>query len=72
MHYSFFHPDLKRHVLSADDDRFTNHSATANLRFLGDHAIASRDIHPGEEITDNYTEFGKSMHQETRPLIGGA
>ncbi|MEI8206680.1 MAG: SET domain-containing protein [Kiritimatiellales bacterium] len=69
MHYSFFHPDLKRHVLSADDDRFTNHSDTANVQFFGDHAIAVRDIDEGEEITDNYAEFGKPVHQETRPLM---
>jgi uncharacterized protein len=68
-HYGFFHPDLKAHILSSDDDRFTNHSDTANVRFLNDHAIAVRDIDDGEEITDNYTEFGKPVHQETRPLM---
>ena len=67
IHYGFFHPNIERYILSADDDRFTNHSDTANSRFCGDHAIAIKDIHVGEEITDNYTEFGKSMQQETRP-----
>ena len=69
LHYGFFHPELERHVLSADDDRFSNHSDTANVRFHGDHAIAIRDIHEGEEMTDNYTEYEKSIHQETRPLM---
>lgn len=69
LHYSFFHPDLEKHVLCADDDRFTNHSDDANVRFYGDHAIAIRDIHEGAEITDNYKEYAKSIHQETRPAM---
>jgi len=68
-HYGFFHPILERHVLCSDDDRFTNHSDTANVKFHGDHAIAIRDIHEGEEITDNYTEFGKPIHSNTRPVM---
>lgn len=66
-HYAFFHPVLKKYVLCADDDRFTNHSEDANVRFFGDHAVAIRDIFEGEEITDNYNEFGKSFENQTRP-----
>ena len=66
-HYGFFHPELKRYVLCSDDDKFTNHSDDANTRFLGDHAIAARDIKEGEEITDNYSEYGYRMQQVTRP-----
>lgn len=69
LHYSFFHPDLKRHVLCSDDDRFTNHFDAANVGFLGDHAIAIRDIHEGEEITNNYKEFGEFILQDTRPPV---
>jgi hypothetical protein len=71
-HYGFFHPDLEAHILSSDDDRFTNHSDNANVKFHGEHAIAIRDIQEGKEITDNYTEFGKSVCQETRPPMGAA
>jgi len=69
-HYGFFHPGLKRYILSADDDRFANHSDTANSRFCGDHAIAVRDIYEGEEITDNYQEFQKPVNGPTRPPLG--
>lgn len=69
LHYGFFHPDLEQHVLCADDDRFTNHSDTANMKFYGDRSIAIRDIYEGEEITDNYTEYEKSVLQETRPSV---
>ena len=66
-HYAFFHPKLKKHVLCADDDKFTNHSDNANSRFCDDHAITIRDIQEGEEITDNYSEYGYRMHRVTRP-----
>lgn len=71
-HYGFFHLNLNAHVLCADDDRFTNHSDNANVRFNGDHAISIRDISEGEEITDDYREFGKSVHQQTRPPMARA
>lgn len=61
-YYGHFDTRINKHVLSADDDRFTNHSDNANLRFLGDHSIAIRDIREGEEMTDNYNEYGKSIH----------
>lgn len=68
-HYGFFHADINRHVLCADDDRFTNHSDNANIRCYSDHAVAVRDIQDGEEITDNYNEYGKPLHSETRPPL---
>jgi SET domain-containing protein len=67
-HYAFFHPVIKKYVLCADDDRFCNHSDEANVRFHGDHAVAIRDIFVGEEITDNYNEFGKSYQSQTRSI----
>jgi len=68
-YYGFFHPDYQRHIFCADDDRFTNHSDDANQRFCGDHSVATRDIHPGEELTDNYNEFGRPLHTEVlRPV----
>ena len=64
-HYAFFHPQLKKHVLCSDDARFTNHSDDPTERFCGDHSVAVRDIHEGEECTDNYTEYGHPFN--TRP-----
>ena len=71
-YYGFFHPELKRHIFCADDDRFTNHSDDANQRFCGDHAVAVRDIAPGEELTDNYNELERPLHCATRPPMGAA
>ncbi|MDZ4724628.1 MAG: SET domain-containing protein [Leptospira sp.] len=68
-YYGFFHPDYEKHIFCVDDDRFTNHSDNANQRFCGDYSVAIRDIHPGEELTDNYNEFGRALHTEVlRPL----
>lgn len=67
LYYGFFDSTLKKHILCADDDRFSNHSDDANLQFHGDHSVASRDIHEGEEMTDNYTELGRSINDYTRP-----
>lgn len=67
-HYAFFHLGLCKHVLSADDDRFTNHSDDANVEVYSEHAVATRDIHVGEEITNNYSDFGESINQ-TRPRL---
>ena len=68
-HYAFFHLGLRKYVLSADDDRFTNHSDNANIEFFGEYSVAIRDIQEGEEITDNYNEYGKPIHYQTRPQI---
>ncbi len=57
-HYAFFHPQLKMHVLCSDDARFTNHSDDANEHFCGDYSVALRDIYAGEELTENYKEYG--------------
>jgi SET domain-containing protein len=43
--------------MSSDDDRFTNHSNDPNTHMVGNHAVATRDIQPGEELTDDYTEL---------------
>ena len=68
IHYGFYDENQKRYILSADDDRFTNHSKNANSNFRGEYAVAVRDILPGEEITDNYDEIGKTYTRETRPF----
>ena len=59
--YGHFDQMLRKHVLTSDDDRFTNHSDTANSKFLGRESVAARDIQAGEEITDNYREYAKPL-----------
>lgn len=67
LYYGFFDPTLKKHILCADDDRFTNHSDDANLQFHIDHSVAIRDIHEGEEMTEDYKDLGTSINDYTRP-----
>ena len=57
-YYSYHCKIAGMHVLSSDDDRFTNHSADPNSIFVDGVTIAVRDIQPGEEVTMNYNEFG--------------
>src|SRR5262245_54589509 len=54
MLYSAYDAEDGYYVLSADDDRFTNHSNDPNSRAIGGTTVALRDIHPGEEITIDY------------------
>ena len=56
LHYAFYDVPAHCWVLSADDDRFTNHSDEANTAEIdgGYNSVATRDIHPGEELTWNY------------------
>lgn len=56
LHYAFYDAPARRWVLSADDDRFTNHSDDANTAEIdgGYDSVATRDIRPGEELTWNY------------------
>ena len=68
-YYGFFHASFKKYILCADDDRFTNHSEEPNQKFYGDYSIAIRDIDSGEELTDNYGDYGYSMHITSRPSL---
>jgi uncharacterized protein len=53
--YAYFDKQLNKYVLSADNDRFTNHSNDPNTFPLStSEVVACRDIHVGEEITINY------------------
>lgn len=56
LHYAEWRQDRHVFVLSADDDRFTNHSENPNTRSEGDVVYATQDIHPGEEITCDYRQ----------------
>src|SRR5262245_46463286 len=57
IYWSYFHVASRKFVMSSDDDRFTNHSDDPNTRVVGDCTVAVRDIEPGEEITNDYSEL---------------
>ena len=67
IHYGFYDEANDRHILSADDDSFTNHSTSANSQFCGDYVVVVTDILPGEKIIDDYGEFKKTYTREARP-----
>jgi len=53
--YAFFDKQLNTWILSADNDRFTNHSDNPNTAPLPDgRMVAVCDIKKGEEITSDY------------------
>lgn len=58
--YASLSKQLGKYVLSADDDRFTNHSYTPNRVDVVERAgeevvsIAAYDIQVGEELTEDY------------------
>jgi hypothetical protein len=56
--YAYWDPGRRMYVLSADDDRFTNHSDDPNTENVGEATYAVRDIYPGEEITWDYRPWG--------------
>lgn len=63
--YAFFDRQLKKWVLSVDNDRFTNHSDTPNTYALStSEVVALRDIHAGEEITINYFEIDSLVNDK--------
>lgn len=58
-HYGFLHEPTGAFILSADDDRFTNHADAPNTRLDGFRTFAIRDIRLGEEITGDYRELAR-------------
>ena len=72
-YYSYHCKAAGIHVLSSDDDRFTNHSEDPNSIFVGGVTIAVRDIQPGEEVTMNYDEFEEipALPEALMPLVEG-
>src|SRR5262245_36367745 len=56
-HYGTLHELSGAFLLSAGDDRFTNHADAPNTTMDGFRSYASRPIEPGEEITADYGEL---------------
>jgi len=63
MKYAYQNPQTLHYVLCGDDARFFNHSDTPNTHCVADPEdeetadVASRDIHPDEELTTDYKNF---------------
>ena len=58
--YSYYDEILDALIFCLDDSRFVNHSFNPNSGTEDEHAlnaIAKRDIHPGEEITEDFTRY---------------
>ena len=59
--YSYYEKDTDTLVFCLDDSKYINHSSNANSGTSKDepgfYAIADRDIHPGEEITEDYSTY---------------
>lgn len=59
LNYATFDVYDRTFVLGSDDDRFTNHSDDPAVRWGDDEClVAVRDLHPGDEITCDYRDFG--------------
>lgn len=56
-YYSYHCKAAGLHILSSDDDRFTNHEENPNSVFIDGVTVATRDIAAGEEITMDYSDF---------------
>lgn len=69
--YSFYHPTLDALIFCLDNARYVNYSESPNsaLNLPGIRSVALRNIHPGEEITENYSLYPKARW--VRPLQPG-
>jgi uncharacterized protein len=68
--YSYRNPD-GNHVFCWDNARFVNHSSNSNcITTAYDFEIAVRDIHPGEELTDDYGYLNLDEPFEVLPEPG--
>jgi len=65
--YSYYDKQLNKWILSADNDRFTNHSDTPNTFAVDNGEVfACRDISIGEEITIDYYKIDKWAESKLR------
>lgn len=59
-------PKLGKYLLCSDNDRFCNHSENPNREFVyvdptNIYEIATRDIQPGDELTNDYSQFDENF-----------
>ncbi|MFX0030941.1 MAG: SET domain-containing protein [Candidatus Hermodarchaeota archaeon] len=58
--YAYYDEVLDSLIFCLDDSKFVNHSDTPNTGTVEEHslnAITKKDIHPGEEITEDYSRY---------------
>jgi len=60
-HYGYFDSSLKKWKLDHDDIRFCNHSKNSNITLVGGKILAKRNIKKGEELLQDYAEFGGEL-----------
>lgn len=62
--FGYINDDDDELIVAVDDSRFVNHSEHPNSdggpEDPNNHSMATRDIQPGEEITEDYRTYGKS------------
>ena len=64
-YYAYLDATAQVYFLSSDDDRFTNHSDTANTADKGYlQTVATRDIAAGEEVTWDYGPWRTADQQD--------
>lgn len=65
--YAYYDMQLDKWILSADNDRFTNHSETPNTIAIDNgEVVACEDISIGDEITINYYDIDKWAESKLR------
>jgi SET domain-containing protein len=63
LHYGYIDKKTGKYRLDHDDIRFVNHSKKPNIGLnINGIIVALRDIKKGEELTQNYSEFGLNTH----------
>jgi len=69
--YAWLSKKSDKYCFSSDNGKYFNHSRTPNSlsAYYDDEeevvTKAIQDIHPGDEITDNYAAFDKNFREET-------
>lgn len=63
-HYGYYNQSEGGWVVCMDNAKYTNHSNSPNIEADGDVAIAIKDIHEGEEITEDYYNFDETVKQK--------
>ena|SRR3989338_7431165 len=61
--YAYFDHAINKYILCADDQRFINHSKNPNIKSTPSQDVATKDIHPGEELTCDYSDYEHDWFQ---------
>jgi len=62
--YAYYDEILDSLIFCLDDSKYVNHSNNPNTGTIEEHAlnsIAKKDIHPGEEITEDYSAYSTCL-----------